>query len=176
MTDRLVPDSKDWTWVLARPCPECGLASGDVALDTLGDRLRANADSFTAALARPEVASRPSPETWSILEYACHVRDVHRVMEIRAGLIQENDDPEFPNWDQDVTAVEDRYSEQDPATVAAELVAAAALAAARYDAVPDDAWARSGRRSNGSEFTLAGLGRYHLHDVVHHLHDIGNQR
>ena len=27
-------------------------------------------------------------------------------------------------------------------------------------------------RSNGSEFTVESLGRYHLHDVVHHLHDV----
>ena len=35
------------------------------------------------------------------------------------------DDPRFANWDQDVTAVEDGYGEQEPATVAAELVEAA---------------------------------------------------
>jgi hypothetical protein len=28
-------------------------------------------------------------------------------------------------------------------------------------------------RSNGDEFTVESLGRYHLHDVVHHLHDVG---
>jgi hypothetical protein len=38
--------------------------------------------------------------------------------------------------------------------------------------VPADAWDRPGVRSNGSEFTVESLGRYHLHDVVHHLHDV----
>src|SRR5665647_2684362 len=26
---RIEPDTKDWTWVLQRPCPECGMAAGD---------------------------------------------------------------------------------------------------------------------------------------------------
>ena len=34
-------------------------------------------------------------------------------------------------------------------------------------------WARVGRRSNGSVFTVDTLGRYFAHDLVHHLHDVG---
>ena len=34
------------------------------------------------------------------------------------------------------------------------------------------AWDRRGTRSNGSVFTVESLGRYHLHDVVHHLWDV----
>ena len=30
----------------------------------------------------------------------------------------------------------------------------------------------SGTRSNGSSFTIATLGQYTLHDVVHHLADV----
>ena len=66
----------------------------------------------------------------------------------------------------------DRYDLQDPAAVSAELAAAAATIAADFDAVPDDAWTRPGRRSNGSLFTVASLGVYFLHDVLHHLHDV----
>ena len=32
--DAIVPDTKDWTWVLERPCPECGF---DPAAQGLGD-------------------------------------------------------------------------------------------------------------------------------------------
>ena len=35
-----------------------------------------------------------------------------------------------------------------------------------------DQWQRTGRRSNGSAFTVESIGRYHLHDVVHHLWDV----
>ena len=44
--------------------------------------------------------------------------------------------------------------------------------AAAFDEVPHDAWERTGRRSNGSFFTVRTLGQYFLHDVVHHLHDV----
>ena len=87
----------------------------------------------------------------------------------------EQDEPTFANWDQDVTAVEERYDLQDPAVVGPELVAAAEAVAARYDAIrdaPEETWARRGLRDNGSEFTVDRIARYHLHDVLHHSHDV----
>ena len=48
----------------------------------------------------------------------------------------------------------------------------AAEAAAVYASVAGDQWQRTGRRSNGSAFTVESIGRYHLHDVVHHLWDV----
>ena len=27
------PDTKDWTWVLERPCPECGFDASSVSFD-----------------------------------------------------------------------------------------------------------------------------------------------
>lgn len=41
------PEAKDWTWVLARPCPECGFATADVDPASLGALIRANGASFT---------------------------------------------------------------------------------------------------------------------------------
>jgi hypothetical protein len=41
-----------------------------------------------------------------------------------------------------------------------------------YDDVPPGAWSRRGLRSNGSEFTVASIAVYHLHDIVHHAHDV----
>ena len=31
---------------------------------------------------------------------------------------------------------------------------------------------RRGLRDNGSEFTVDSIARYHLHDVLHHSHDV----
>jgi hypothetical protein len=88
-------------------------------------------------------------------------------------LIRKQDDPVFPNWDQDATAIEERYWEQDPATVASDLKDAASVNASGWASVKDEEWARPGTRSNGSKFTLDSLGRYFLHDITHHLHDVG---
>ena len=167
------PDDKDWTWVLQRPCPECGFDPAAVDVRALGDALRATVPRWQAALAAPDVRRRPAPAVWSRLEYGAHVRDVFRLFDERLRLMLTEDDPQFANWDQDATAVADRYDLQDPAAVSDELAHAAAVLAADYDAVGDDAWQRPGRRSNGSRFTVRTLGVYLLHDVLHHVHDVG---
>ena len=95
-----------------------------------------------------------------------------RIFGARLDLLLTQDDPLFENWDQDATALADRYDLQDPQVVAVELAEAADSTAALFDSVADDQWDRSGRRSNGSEFTVLTLGQYFLHDVVHHLHDV----
>jgi hypothetical protein len=167
------PDTKDWTWVLNSPCPECGFDPADVAREDLADLMHENTRGWYGALDGPDAAVRPVPNVWSPLEYACHVRDVHRLFAERLTLMLEQDDPLWANWDQDATAIESRYAEQDPATVSVELVEAAADVAAIYAQVEGEQWQRPGRRSNGSVFTVETLGVYHLHDVHHHLHDIG---
>lgn len=166
------PDTKDWTWVLEQACPDCGLASGTVDRADLGRLMRDNAASWSAALTAPRVTERPRPDVWSVTEYACHVRDVHVLFAQRVALMLTEHDPEFANWDQDVTAVESRYDLADPAKVGPQLVAAAQAVAAAYEAVSDESWSRPGRRSNGDAFTVESIGRYHLHDVVHHLWDV----
>lgn len=172
LPDDVVPDTKDWTWVLERPCPECGFDASTVAGTEVAFHVAETAHAWIAVLARDDVARRPRPGTWSPLEYACHVRDVHEVMAGRARQLLALDDPVFANWDQDEAAVAGAYDEQDPQQVLVELIAAADRAAAVFAAVPPDAWDRPGRRSNGSEFTVETLGRYYVHDLRHHAHDV----
>lgn len=86
------------------------------------------------------------------------------------------DDPLFPNWDQDATAEDDRYGEQDPTAVERDLSAEGARAAAAFSAVRDDQRDRTGRRSDGSVFTVATLAVYFAHDPVHHLWDVRRTR
>jgi SAM-dependent methyltransferase len=172
MSETVVPDTKDWTWVLDRPCPECGFVADAVTMDRIPELIRDNATTWEAVLTLADAATRPAPGVWSPLEYACHVRDVHRIFDVRVGMMLDEDDPTFPNWDQDETAIAERYAEQDPAAVSAELLDAAEAVAERYESVPPGAWSRRGFRSNGSEFTVESLGIYHLHDVVHHAWDV----
>lgn len=169
------PDTKDWTWVLEKPCPACGFVAGAVVREDLGGLVRENADGWRSAMEGTDpgdLRARPRPGVWSTLEYACHVRDVHRVFAERLDLMLGQEDPVFANWDQDEAAVVERYAEQGPGTVLAELLTAASTVAGAYDAVAGDQWQRPGRRSNGSAFTVESMGRYHLHDVVHHLVDV----
>lgn len=115
-------DSKDWTWVLGRACPECGFDTREVEPAAVGGMVRELAGKWAGVLGGGDgVRVRPAAQVWSPLEYGCHVRDVFRIYDQRLGLMLTEDDPLFPNWDQDDTAVADRYGEQDPATVAGEL-------------------------------------------------------
>lgn len=167
------PDTKDWTWVLDERCAECGFDPRAVDVTALPDLIRENVRAWDGVLESPDAAVRPAPHIWSPLEYGCHVRDVHVLFAERARLMLEQDDPQFANWDQDATAVEEDYGSQDPLAVAVEMVEGAADAAAVFAGVSGDQWDRVGRRSNGSVFTVRTLGVYYLHDVVHHLRDIG---
>jgi hypothetical protein len=168
----IVPDDKDWTWVLERPCPECGFDATTVATGDVAGLLRANAATWRGLLDHPDVARRPDDATWSALEYACHVRDVYRLYDERLSWMLTQDDPTFPNWDQDASAVDGRYGEQHPATVVAELEAAGVALADSFDAVPADAWHRTGNRSDGARFTIDSFARYLVHDPIHHLWDV----
>jgi len=169
----ITPDDKDWTWTLRERCPDCGFTAAEVAAPEVAGLVRAFTDPWPRVLNRPDAAHRPAPSTWSPLEYACHVRDVCRLFEKRLDLMLTHEAPTFDNWDQDATAVAERYAEQDPATVAGELTTSATVFAQAYAQVPGDGWGRTGIRSNGSEFTVLTLGQYGLHDLRHHLWDVG---
>ncbi|WP_151081994.1 class I SAM-dependent methyltransferase [Nocardioides cynanchi] len=168
----LEPDTKDWTWVLGRRCEECGLDVSTVERHDLPHAFRANAQVWLALLADPSAAERTLPHRWSTLEYACHVHDVHQIFHDRVSSMLVEDTPHFANWDQDETALEKRYASQMPSIIGPTLVAAAYAVGDLYASVPPLSWHRRGLRSDGSEFTVESLGRYHLHDVVHHLHDV----
>jgi hypothetical protein len=173
----ITPDTKDWTGVLQRPCPECGFDTRGFPVGAVPGMILANAAAWPQALAGPDdTRARPEPGKWSPLEYACHVRDVFRLFDQRLELMLGQDDPLFPNWDQDETAVAGRYAEQDPAEVAAALRQAALAIADRFGGVTGAQWQRTGRRSDGARFTVETFARYFIHDPVHHLYDVTGAR
>jgi hypothetical protein len=172
----IVPDEKDWTWVLDRVCPECGFDTAAVDRGDLAGRIQSTSDAWAVILQRPDVHDRPDDHTWSPLEYGCHVRDVHRVYAGRVGRMLAEDDPHYENWDQDATAVEERYAEQDPSVVAEELASAGGDLGALFAGVTGDGWDRTGRRSDGASFTVDSISRYYLHDIEHHIWDVTGSR
>lgn len=123
-------------------------------------------------LARADATQRPNDATWSPLEYGAHVRDVFRIFRERLQLMLDEDAPAFANWDQDETAVAERYAEQDPAEVSRALVDEATQTAEAFAAVPDSALGRTGMRSDGSTFSVESLALYFVHDPIHHLRDV----
>jgi DinB superfamily len=180
--DGIVPDDKDWTWVLERPCPECGFDASTFPAVEVAPLIRSNAQAWSRLLSvvqpsdRSRLRHRPRPDRWAPLEYACHVRDVFVLYGERLRLMLDEDEPLYPNWDQDTTAVRDRYADQDIGTVAAQLAEAASSLAAAFESVKECEWQRTGRRSDGASFTVDSFSRYMVHDPVHHLFDVTGER
>jgi hypothetical protein len=173
MSDGIVPDDKNWTWVLERRCPECGFDASTFDASRSGVVIEDLARRWVEVLARPDAPRRWRADRWSALEYGCHVRDVFSTFDQRLALMLEQVDPHFDNWDQDRTAAVDNYAAQLPTRVSQELEAGAGVLARRFDAVTSDQWDRRGFRSDGAVFTVRSIAGYLIHDPVHHLWDVG---
>lgn len=169
------PDTKNWTWVLERDCPDCGFTAASIEREALGGHIRANAARFRELLEHDQVATRPPStegEVWSGLEYGAHVRDVYEIYHQRFSLMLNEDGAEFADWDQDASAIEKSYATDNPTQVAHDLAVNAGKLADLLDNVSGDAWQRTGLRSDGSAFTVESMGLYLLHDPVHHVWDV----
>ena len=168
------PDNKDWTWVLSRPCPECHFESTRYERSEISAMIRANSAQWRKVLAQQNAHIRSRDDLWSVLEYGCHVRDVYTVYQTRVVRMLTEDGPHYANWDQNVTARDDGYAQQNPTQVAAELDAAADAIATTFEGLHNEnQWQRTGFRGDGSDFTVESISRYMIHDTIHHLVDIG---
>ena len=81
--DAIEPDDKDWTWVLERPCPECGFDATVFGHDDVAGLLDANAVAWPAVLAgdgvrraaaRPTAGRHSSTPATSATSSACSTR------------------------------------------------------------------------------------------------------
>lgn len=169
----ILPDTKDWTWVLERKCDQCGFdTKTHVALAVPGLTRETAMEWKNLFLAGGVVGERPNENTWSPLEYACHVRDLFRLFHLRISLMKEEDNPIFDNWDQDETAISHRYNEQEPVACIEDLVASGYELADLIDGISPEEWKRTGRRTDGASFKIDTLVLYMIHDPIHHLWDV----
>ena len=125
----------------------------------------------------PTVARRPDPDTWSILEYGCHVRDVLLVQRERALLALRVDEPIVVAMGRDERVAADGYSEQRPADVARQIGDAALMFAGVLARLDAQSWQRTmiyGYPQPASR-SLAWVAVHTLHEVVHHLGDMQRQ-
>lgn len=120
------------------------------------------------------VRARPGPDTWSPLEYGCHVRDVLRVQRGRLAQALADDTPTFTPMGRDERAVRDRYNEQDPAAVTAALVGAADALAAAFEELDETGWVRTAIYSypEPAERSMVWLAQHTVHECHHHLLDV----
>ncbi|QCU79170.1 DinB family protein [Citricoccus sp. SGAir0253] len=163
-------DDRDWTAVITDGCAECGFRPFDPA--QVADRIREGTRRWLPVLQRPDVAVRPVPEVWSPLEYACHVRDMVRLLGERVKSMRDQQDPVLADWDGNAKAVQLAYWAADPGTTWEDLERSTRRTVAILDSVPAQDRGRPGRRSDGTAFTIDSLGQYIGHEMEHHLHDV----
>jgi hypothetical protein len=157
-------------------CPECRFAYDSLPPDEVAGAIRAGAAEMAARLG-PDSRRRTSPDTWSVLEYGCHVRDVLLVQRERVILARWSDRPHLAPMARDLRVDFDGYGEQEPADVARQLADAAQMLARVLDRLDEDAWGRTliYNFPEPMERDLRWVAAHTLHEVRHHLLDVQRQ-
>ncbi len=162
---------------LGDACQTCGF-SYEVGRAEIIPWLRSDARAFVdrlRAIDAVNVRARPASDVWSPLEYACHVRDVLQVQRDRVVQAQREDEPRFVPMRRDERVLEERYNEQDPDVVAAEVLAAAEAFVATLHVLDDAGWARQGLYNYPEPQlrTVEWIAIHTTHELLHHRVDIG---
>jgi len=157
-------------------CPECGF-SYSVGRAEITPWLRSDMRVFVERLGTfdgTNIRARSEPDVWSPLEYACHLRDILRIQRERVELALREDEPAFTPMGRDERVIEDRYNEQDPDAVIAELVAAGDAFASQLDALTDTQWERTGiyNYPEPQPRTIEWIGIHTVHELFHHRGDL----
>ena len=115
---------------------------------------------------QPEVVAG---ETWSVLELLCHLRDTERVcFRARLQKIQAEENPFFPDWDQDLAAEQGDYSEEETREVLKAWRELRESTLRILEKTPPERWSRPGSHERRGTLTFEDIARYVLeHDIAH---------
>lgn len=101
---------------------------------------------------------RPIPNKWSIKEIMCHLRDMEREAYLaRYQKIFHEVHPLLPNVDQDRSAFERDYINQDTQTALAEFKELRAATVQTLDSAPVETWSRAGTHETNGPMTVEQL-------------------
>jgi hypothetical protein len=161
-------------------CPECGLDYDTIHPPDAKVAIRSFPRRYRAALAAAMedeaddglVRRRPSPDTWSALEYTAHAADIFDVMADIVRDMRLKDYPALTMFDPDQRAAAARYNEQDPAVVLDRLTTNAERLAAEADAVEPGEWTARTATFPWGERDLLTMLRNAVHEGSHHLRDV----
>jgi hypothetical protein len=157
-------------------CPECEFAYGALPRPELVARLEACGPELATRLGGDHAAlrARRSPQEWSPLEYACHVRDVLLMQRDRLYVALVEEEPSFKPMYRDQRVAFDRYGEQDPSQVGDQLAMAASLFAHACAGLSDEQWSRTliYAYPGPSRRDVEWVAHHTLHEAVHHQRDV----
>jgi S-DNA-T family DNA segregation ATPase FtsK/SpoIIIE len=158
------------------PCPGCGYSYTALERAEIAPGLRSAAAAYGAILGTDvgQLREHRQSDIWSPLEYAGHVRDVYRTQESRVLQACAEDEPDFPSMLRQERVRELSYNTQEPAVVAAEIVASADSLAVVLEGLDEAAWERTGVYNWPVTLvrTVDWIGRHTVHESLHHFQDM----
>jgi DinB superfamily len=157
-----------------RSCAECGFDWDRTSRARCISLVRAAPARFAGELQQPieRLRRRPTPSTWSALEYAVHTAEALCFYEDRIARVLSEHRPRLAAYDFGRACDRDRYNERTLAAADAALGERARALAALLDQIQAAGWARVGIGSDGDERTVDTLARRAAHEVQHHLLDV----
>jgi L-amino acid N-acyltransferase YncA len=161
-------------------CDECGFTYDMATAEHAGAAIVAGVADVASALLAPgaDPCRRRRADTWSPLEYGCHLRDVLLVQRERVLEARRTVTPGFSPMGRDERVEHDGYAEQDPGDVAHQLGDAAALFANVLARLGPGDWDRTVLYNypQPAERPLRWVAVHTVHEVVHHTLDIRRQQ
>jgi hypothetical protein len=154
-------------------CAPCGLAYEDVTVEEIPDRLRAvtgDIGELITDLSAAELTHQPDDQTWSALEYLCHLRDVYVASTIRLYRARKEPKPQIEPVFNDLRVLRFRYNQADVHGVLHEL--GLSLHGLVDEMARTSDWNRTFTRQPGEERTARWLVRQALHEAMHHAADM----
>jgi hypothetical protein len=159
-------------------CDECGFTYDLAEAPSSGPTIVGLVDELAAVLTDPaaDLRTRRRPESWSPLEYGCHMRDVLLVQRERVLAARRTDTPSFAPMGRDERVDHDGYAEQSPSDVARQARDAAGLFANVLARLGDD-WERTVAYNYPAPFerSLRWVAVHTVHEMHHHLLDVRRQ-
>ena len=142
------------------------------AIQALPAQLRAAIDAVPPGARR----RRPGPSTWSVAEYACHIRDVLISSTIRLHYGRTETAPAVDPMFNDLRAELFRYNQANLTVVLEETAAAVTGLCEEISRMNDPDWDCVVLRQPGEQRTTRWLVRQAMHEGLHHLADIAAVR
>ncbi|MDT7682899.1 MAG: hypothetical protein QOG57_3209 [Pseudonocardiales bacterium] len=156
-------------------CIECGLSYPQLTIEAAAEIIRSLPAAVRAAVSQvpaDTLRRRPRLETWSALEYICHLRDVYITSTIRLHRARTEDRPALEPMLNDLRARRFRYNERALDGVLDELAACVTGVGEEINRLRPSDWERTVTRLPGEQRTAQWLLRQAAHEGQHHLQDI----
>ena len=154
-------------------CHKCGFSYASATVEDAVAIIGSTPDrARSAAHAAADPRRRPGRQTWSVLEYTCHLRDVYAASTIRLHRVRTEHDPTLEPMLNDLRTRRFRHNELDLEHVLTELGHNVGGFLYEVDRVRPDGWTRTATRLRGETRTALWFVRHAAHEGVHHVADI----